>query len=133
MSSSFILSVSNNFNLGAYCQNIAQFYQMKGFIVNVAVFSPYNAQIIFDKDTRGINTILGLGIGLKASIVLNGNILSVTFSDAEWTGKVIGLVIGWFLCLIPLVTAVIGIIKQTDFPKQLQNDMTMIAANMNFG
>ena len=132
MANGFMLNVVNNFNLAAYCQSVAQFYQSKGFVVNVAMFNPNSAQILFDKDTGGINTILGLGIGLKANIALNGNVLSVTFTDPEWTGKIIGLVVGWFLCLIPFVTAIIGLIKQTDFPKQLQADMTMVANNMNF-
>ena len=130
MANSFVLNVRNGFDLGMFCQNVAQFYQTQGFVVNVGMFGPGNAQITFDKNTGGINTILGLGIGLKANIMYNGNALSVSFTDAEWTGKIIGIVVGPYLCLIPIVTAIVGIIKQSDFPKQLQNDMTMIASNM---
>ena len=130
MANGFMVNVRNGFDLGLFCQNVAQFYQGKGFNVNVALFSPTNAQITFDKDTGGINMLLGLGIGIKANVTLNGGVLSVAFTDAEWTSKIIGLVVGWFLCLIPFVTAIVGIIKQSDFPQQLQNDMMMISSNI---
>ncbi len=127
MAETLMINVRDGFNLGMFCQNVAMFYQNQGFTVNVAMMSPTNAQICFEKDLGGINTILGLGIGQKTNIVLNGNTLAVSFFDAEWTSKIIGIVIGWFLCLIPLVTSIIGIIKQSDFPKKLKTDMTMIA------
>lgn len=130
MSDAFMINVRDNFNLGQYCQNVAMFYQNQGFNVNVALMSPTNAQICFEKDLGGINTILGLGVGQKANLVLNGNTLTCAFFDAEWTSKIIGVVIGWFLCLIPLVTGIIGIVKQSDLPKKLKNDMTMIATTM---
>ena len=130
MSDGLMLNVPDYFNTSQFCQNVAQLYQQKGFVVNVAMFNPYSAQIVFNKNVGGINTILGLGLGITANITVNNNMLCVSFTDAEWTGKIIGLVIGWFLCLIPFITAIIGVIKQSELPKQITNDMTIITANI---
>ena len=58
------------------------------------------------------------------------NTVSVNFSDGDWTGKIIGFVVGWFLCFIPCITAAIGTARQLSLPKSIGNDATMIAASM---
>lgn len=73
--------------------------------------------------------LLGMGLGIKATISIKGNLLTVIYSDAEWTGKIIGLAVGWFICLVPFITAIIGSVNQNNLPKQINNDITMLASN----
>lgn len=51
--------------------------------------------------------LLGLGQGITVNISLNQNLLSVNYADGDWIGKIIGLAVGWILCFVPFITAVI--------------------------
>ena len=58
-------------------------------------------------------------------------VLTINFSDGDWTGKIIGLCVGWFICFVPFITAIIGCVKQSQLPKKIGNDAMMIASQMN--
>lgn len=122
-----MFNVGPNFNMYAFTEQLAGKYRAEGYSVTVAYL---NGSVVmgFDKGTGGINMVLGLGEGIKANIALNGNVLMISFIDAEWTGKIIGLTIGWFLCVIPAVTAIIGAVNQSQLPKKIGQDAQMIAS-----
>ena len=125
MDNSLIINVSEGTTLDGIAQRLVELYYAKGYTVTVTTFNN-STSISFEKDIGGINTILGLGVGIKANLTLNNGVLYVTYSDAEWTSKIIGAIIGWFLCWIPIVTAVIGTVKQMDVSKNISNDIRMI-------
>lgn len=129
MASSIMFNVKPNFDMVLFANSLADTYRAKGFTVNVANMNG-SCMITFDKGTGGINTLLGMGKGIKATCRIMNDTLSINFSDAEWTGKIIACVIGWFLCFIPIITGIIGIVGQTSLPKEIGNDATMIASNM---
>lgn len=113
-----------------FTTKLADLYRAKGYTVNVADVNGTGI-LTFDKSTGGINMILGMGEGIKVTCMLMNGTLSINFSDAEWTGKIIACSIGWFLCLVPGVTGIIGIVKQSKLPKSIANDATMLAAQYN--
>ena len=129
MANNFMVNVSENFDIEVLANEISEMYKGKGY--NVRVLKMKNgAKITVEKGVGGINMLLGMGEGITATCSLHGkdkDNLSVTLSDGDWTGKIIGIVAGWFLCLIPLITAVIGILRQTNLQKDLTNDIQMIA------
>ena len=129
MAKDFMLNVSENFDLDAFSEQITQTYQAKGY--KVRVFKMKNGmKITVEKGVGGINMLLGMGSGITANCNLQGkdkDIFSVNFSDGDWIGKIIGLIAGWFLCWIPCVTAIIGIVKQTGLEKELTNDIQTVA------
>ena len=129
MASNFMLNVSPEFNMEAFSEQLANLYRARGYVVTVANMNG-NAIISFEKNIGGINTVLGLGEGVKANCMVNNGVLNITFTDAEWTSKIIGAVIGWFLCLIPLITAIIGVVRQTSFPKNIENVVIMMISSM---
>ena len=129
MADNVMFNVNDSFNMEEFAAKLAETYRMKGYTANVANMNN-SCAITIEKGIGGINTILGMGEGIKANCMLSGSTLSITFSDADWTGKIIALIVGWFLCLIPLVTGIIGIMNQTKLPKSIANDATMIASNM---
>lgn len=51
---------------------------------------------------------MGLGKGITASCSLQNNTLVVNYLEGDWIGKIIGLAVGWILCFIPFITAIIG-------------------------
>lgn len=130
MADNVMFNVGANFNLTDYSEKLADMYRAKGYTVNVVNMNE-TVIITFDKGTGGINMILGMGEGIKATCMLLNNTLSINFSDADCIGKIIACSIGWFLCLIPGVTGIIGIVKQSKLPKSIANDATMLATQYN--
>ncbi len=130
MANNFMANVSENFDMSEMADQIVQCYQAKGF--NVRVLKMKNGvKLTFDKKCGGINFLLGMGLGISATCTLVGkdnDTLCVNFSDGDWIGKIIGCIVGWFLCFIPIITAIIGICKQLSLPKQIENDIQMIIA-----
>lgn len=126
MADSVMLTVPEGFDLSNLTQQLADMYRAKGFTVNIASLN--NSEIVeFDKGVGGINMLLGLDLGIKATFsIQNGTTLIVNFSDAAWTGKIIGICVGWFVCLVPFITAIVGAVKQSKFPKDLRNDITLL-------
>lgn len=129
MANNVTFSVNPTFNMGTFAQRLAADFQAKGYAVNVVDMGG-SCSITFDKGTGGINTILGMGEGIKANITQNGNVVTIAFTDEEWTGKIVAIVIGWFLCWIPIVTGIIGVVKQLDLPKSIGATAQTIAASM---
>ncbi len=132
MAENFMANISENFDIQKLTEELVQQYQAKGF--NVRVLKMKNgAKITFDKKCGGINMLLGLGQGITANFTIHGkekDTLSVTYSDGDWAGKIIGLIVGWFMCWIPCITAIIGIFKQLSLPKDINNDIQMLVSEM---
>lgn len=129
MANNVMLNVKPEFDMDAFANKLADTYRAKGFTVNV-VDTNGSCVITFDKGTGGINTLLGMGLGIKANCMLTNGTLSINFSDAEWTGKIIACAVGWFLCFVPFFTGIYGIVNQSGLPKQIANDATMIVSTM---
>ncbi len=125
MADTLMINVSEGFNLDSMVQQLSDMYRAKGFTVNVANLND-TVMVTFDKGVGGINMLLGLDLGIKATISVNNNTLCVNYSEASWTGKIVGLCVGWFICLVPFITAIIGAVKQSKFPKDINNDITML-------
>ncbi len=129
MANNLIVNVSPTFNLGSFSEQLANIYRQKGYNANV-VYLNGNTVITIEKDLGGINTVLGLGQGIKVNCAQSGNLLTVSYFDEEWTSKIIGIAIGWFLCFIPLITGAVGAYQQYSLPNNISNDARMLAANM---
>lgn len=126
MADSRIIPIAPGFDMQAMVAQLTQMYQAKGFTVSVMGFGG-GVSMDFRKDDDGIKKYVGMALGVKANITLNGGALMVDFTDAEWTGKIVGLAVGWFLCLVPFIIALVGCFKQSEFPKTIANDIAMIA------
>ncbi len=126
MANNLMINVDEDLDLGNLAEEIADTYRGKGFTVTVAKLKNGACTLVFDKGTGGINMLLGMGIGIKATMTAKNGMLNVNYSDAEWTGKIIGLIAGWFLCMVPFVTAIIGSVKQMGIAKEINNDITML-------
>ena len=130
MASDFSVSVSENFDLEAMTDQLVQQYQAKGFKVRT-IKMKNGVKITFDKKSGGINMVLGMGLRISATCTMLGkekDTLSVNFGDGDWTGKIVGCIVGWFLCFIPVITAIIGICKQLSLPNDIADDIQMLIA-----
>lgn len=120
-----MIPIGENFDLQHLVDQLIQNYRGKGFEVQ-AMQMGNGVSITFDKDNDGIKKFVGLALGIKATLSINNNMLMVTFSDAEWTGKIIALAVGWFLCLIPFFIGIYGALQQSELPKKIATDIQMI-------
>ena len=127
MADNVMFNVRPDFNMEVFSQRLAEMYRAKGYTVNVAMMNGCSI-ITFDKGTGGINVLLGMGEGIKATCTRMGDAVNIGFSDAEWTGKIVGLAIGWLMCFIPFITALIGAAKQLSLPTSIGNDAVLIAS-----
>lgn len=122
-----MISIGPDFDMNGMVDKLTQMYRSKGFEVT-AVQSGSAISVKFSKDEDGIKKFVGLGLEITANFTTNDNTLMINFSDAEWTGKIIGLAVGWLLCLIPLFIAGYGALQQSELPKKITNDIQMLLA-----
>lgn len=127
MADSLIINVNPSFDLDVFTEQLANLYRSKGYNV-VPASTPMGTTLLVEKGIGGINTVLGLGESVRVNCAYNNGVLTVNYTDAEWTSKIIGAVVGWFVCLIPLITAVVGAFHQIQLPKNISSDATTIAS-----
>lgn len=126
MADNLVLNVDKELDVNHLAEELAETYRGQGFTVTVLKLKDDSCSLVFDKATGGINNLLGMGLGIKATMILKNGILNVTYSDADWTGKIIGLTAGWFVCLIPGITAAIGALKQMKLPQEISTNITAL-------
>lgn len=125
MADTKMIPINSDFNMENMVSKLTQMYQSKGFdVVTTKIGS--GVSIKLSKDDDGIKKFVGLALGVTANITINDNSLIINFTDAEWVGKIIGICVGWFVCLIPAIIAVYGVVKQSEFPKTVTNDIQML-------
>lgn len=125
MADNFMTNVPEDFNLEQMAVALGKQYQAIGYGVQMAKMKN-GVRIKFEKNCGGVNMLLGMGEGITATCMLQKDTLIVNYSEGDWTGKWIGLGVGWFLCFIPFVTALIGVFKQLELPKKISNDIQML-------
>lgn len=130
MANSLMTNVPESFDMEIFGQKLQECYQAKGFQVTKVILSN-SLRVQFEKGCGGINMLLGMGKGIVATCTLQGNTLVVNYSEGDWMGKIVGLVVGWILCFIPLITAIIGCIGQSSFPKEINKDIMLIVNGFN--
>lgn len=136
MAQDFIVNVTPDFDMVAFSQNLAGIYRTRGFNVNILPLEN-GCMISLTKDTGGANTIIGLGVGIKVTLFVHNNILSVSFSDEEWVSKITAICVGFFFSafVLPLalvVTGIIGVTKQMDLSKTVHSDITVILSSIQY-
>lgn len=126
MAETIMVPISESFNMKEFVDKFSKTYQAKGFKVMPTLMNN-SATITLDKGVGGINMLLGLGLGITVTCMQADRALNVSFSNEEWTGKIIGLAVGWFLCMVPFITAIIGLINQIQLPKNIGNDIRFLS------
>lgn len=120
-----MIPIGEGFDMQQLVNQLVQTYRGKGFEVQ-AMQMGNAVSVTFSKDDEGIKKFAGLALGIKAMLSVSNNMLMVSFSDAEWTGKIIAIAVGWILCLIPLFTGAYGAMQQSGLPNKIGDDIQMI-------
>ena len=129
-----MVPIHPDFKMDDMTDKLIKLYQAKGFGVMSSKIGD-TVSITFSKDNDGIKKFVGLAKEITANFTISNNggdaVLMINFTDAEWTGKIIGMVVGWFLCFIPFFIAVYGAVQQSGLPKSITNDVRMLASGGN--
>ncbi len=132
MADSKMLPLGPNFNFNYTISQFVQMYQSKGFQVTSHTDAMGQAVVTISKDIDSIKKYVGLALGVTANFSVNNNTLIINYTDEEWTGKIVGFIIGWFLCWIPCATSIYGAVKQFDLPKQIGSDVTSLMGSSGY-
>ena len=131
MSDMRTIQVPSDLDLNELATKLAQKYKAQGFIVSaMQVGESYTVKL--SKDDDSIKKYVGLALGITVTLSRNGETLTLDFTDAEWTGKIVGAIIGWFLCFVPLITTAIGALKQLEFPNAITNETRVLVSGGKF-
>lgn len=118
----------------AVIEATARNLQAQGFGTNIQMVNPHAGMLTITKDREGFSNIIGLGLECRANFsVINSNQLTVNI-DSEWTNKIIAIAVGWFVCLVPFITGIVGTINQISLPDKIYNAVNMaLSAAQNGG
>ncbi len=130
MANSFMINIPADLSVEKLARDLATLYGSRGFSVTVTKLNN-STVLVFDKGCGGINTVLGLGQGIRATLTAKDGVLNVNYSDADWTGKIVGgvifLVFGIGLIGLPVgITALIGTLNQLKLPDSISADITLL-------
>lgn len=124
------IALNNNANLADIINVACQNLSAQGYAVQAQSLSPVNVIVTVSKDRdNGFKNFMGLGLEVKVNLtVLNGNQLTMSV-DSEWTNKIVAIAVGWFLCLIPFITGLVGVLNQSSMPDKVMDVFTSAAAS----
>ncbi len=117
-------------DLNALINFISQNLSIQGYAVQSQMMSPESATLVVTKDREGFKNILGLGLECRVTLTKVGDTQLSVNIDSEWTNKIIAGAVGWFLCFIPFITAIIGAINQSNLPDTIYASINAAAASV---
>lgn len=126
MAQPVFVNVPENFSMDVFAKNLANACATKGYLVQISMVGNA-ATLTISKDMDGLNKWLGLGESIVVNCTVADNRLTLLFMNEEWTNKIVALIVGWFCCLIPFITGIVGAVRQLNLPKNLGADAIMIA------
>ena len=128
MSTTKTFVIKEGVQLGQILSAAEQNLNAQGYSVQVVPMNDATATLNVSKDYDGIKKLIGLGVSCTATVsIQNGTTLMVNI-DSDWTNKIIALAIGWFFCLIPFITGIVGCSNQSSLPNKI-SDAVMIASS----
>ncbi len=99
-------------NLNTVLAGAQQMLAAQGYEVIVQAYNPNSAMLTVRKNRDGFQNIIGLGLESRANIALiSENMLNVNI-EHEWTNKIVAIAVGWFCCLVPFITGIVGAVNQ---------------------
>ena len=130
MASPIAFSLPQNFDLQNVVGRLGRSFQLKGYAVRSYPVGA-GACLEVSRNTGGLNTVIGSCEGIKINFMPGANLLNVSFSDEQWTDKIIGFVVGWFTCWIPWIFTAIGAYNQYRLPKTVENELQIILGTVS--
>lgn len=107
-----------------------QLLQQQGYLTQVQIMNESMATLNVLKDRDGLKNIIGLGVEVHANISVVNNVMQISIEN-EWTNKIVAIAVGWFCCLIPLITGIVGCVNQNELGTKVANNLQLAATGAN--
>ena len=131
MSKTASYQLNSGAELGEVVAVATQNLQALGYDVASNVMNAQSASILVTKDNEGIKNLLGLGLECTVTLTrLGENQVTITI-DEKWTNQIIAIAIGWFFCLVPFFTGIVGAINLNGLPQKVTNSIQSGVATAN--
>lgn len=127
MSTSKMIPVNPNLNLNQVLAVATENLQAQGYEVVATPMSATSASMTVRKDRDGFKNFMGLGVESRVQMMVNNTAMTLSI-EHEWTNKIIALIVGWFLCWVPIVTGIMGCVNQSGLTNKI-NDAVMLGCN----
>lgn len=122
MSNNLMFNVGSDFDLDSFAGNFLNIYHARGLVEKYQQIKGGHI-IDINQGNEGFYKYIGLGANIRLSLVLIDDVLHINLSDADWTGKIVAYIISPFLCGIPTITCIMGIVKQLNLPAKIKDDL----------
>ena len=120
-------------DLYAVIQATALAMDAQGFQTNIQMIGPSAGVLTVTKNREGFSNIIGLGLECRVNFSVMNEQMTVNI-DSEWANKIIAIAVGWFVCLIPMITGIVGAVSQVTLPDKIFNGIGMaVSAAQNGG
>lgn len=128
MSKTMSFPVSGDFNLEKFTAEFTEYYRAKQYEVSAMPEGRAAMRIEIGKNSDGIMYYLGLGMKAEISVTLSEfssgqKNIAFEINDAAFVVRIVDLVVGWFLCLVPFITGLIGFVNNSEFMKGLESQI----------
>ena len=98
-----------------------------GYTVTPMMASDTMSTLNVTKSGSDLEKFAGMLPECNITLSRNGEQIYVNYEDV-WTSKILALAIGWILCMIPFITGLIGVSRQSSMANEVQ---TMLMATVN--
>ena len=113
-------SIDDFFCMQDYIDFLLDHYRKKGYNATASAIID-GANVKLEKGTAFLQNVLGLKVSASFDATVSGNELFLKFGENVWSEKVIAIVIGLFICVIPAFTGLIGAGRQAALPEDIMN------------
>lgn len=128
MGKSITIGLNPGYDLGHILSSAEQQLKSQGYETILTLTNSSSATMVVKKDRDGIKNVIGMGVECQANItVINGNTMTINI-ESEWTNKIIAVAVGWFFCLIPFITGIVGCSAQNSLPNKIGQTIQSSAA-----
>lgn len=123
------VNVSDHFDMQQFALEVTNRYYARRYYVHT-FDSPSGLTIVLVRRSGNVGSRLGMGVGIEATCALENGQLHVRYTDHERGKRIECLIFGWFLLLVPVVTALIGFSRQRDVERRFAHEVRKIAEKM---
>lgn len=132
MAQSLTIPIGCDLDLERVVFQLSEIFRQDGYTVT-SYPNGGSYAVDFQKNTDGIHQVIGTVEGLRVNLTRlgegAGTSLFVHYSDEEWTSKIISFVVGWFCCWLTWIGCGIGIYRQFQLSKNINNALLFICTD----
>ena len=122
MANNFSVRVDNSFNLNSLVQFVAEKYRSKGYSADIQN-NGNEKSIKISKNTDIGYTLIGMVESVVVKLKVENGTLFVSFTETEYTSKIIAAILAFFCAGALWITMIIGLVNQSDLNSGISKDI----------